>query len=120
MSGTQSSRRPVSGQSSPGSRHESGSYEIRLTGHLDQRWAAWFDGLSLTHETDGTTVLLGQVVDQAALHGLLQKARDLGLPLVSVARVEPGPRAAAAAPELPPNLDESPTHAPPIMTGRTP
>jgi hypothetical protein len=62
----------------------SGRYEIRLEGHLEDRWAAWFDGLSLTHESDGTTVLHGSVVDQAALHGLLQKVRDLGLPLVSV------------------------------------
>jgi hypothetical protein len=59
-------------------------YEIRIEGHLDTRWAAWFDGLALTHETDGTTVLHGPVVDQAALHGLLQRVRDLGLPLVSV------------------------------------
>jgi hypothetical protein len=56
-------------------------YEIRLKGHLDSRWAAWFDGLSLTH---------GPVADQAALHGLLQKTRDLGLPLISVTFVEPG------------------------------
>jgi hypothetical protein len=62
----------------------SGRYEIRLAGHLEDRWAAWFDGLSLTHESDGTTVIHGSVVDQAALHGLLQKVRDLGLPLVSV------------------------------------
>ena len=62
-------------------------YEIRLAGHLDQRWAEWFDGLSLTPHDDGTTVLRGPVVDQAALHGLLQKVRDLGLPLVSVAQV---------------------------------
>ena len=59
-------------------------YEIRLDGHLDQRWAAWFDVLTLTRQDDGTTVLTGPVVDQAALHGLLQKARDLGLALVSV------------------------------------
>ncbi len=72
-----------------GSWHEAGPYEIRLEGHLEARWAAWFDGLSLTHETDGTTVIHGPVVDQAALHGLLQKVRDLGLPLVSVAQVEP-------------------------------
>jgi hypothetical protein len=62
----------------------SGRYEIRLEGHLQDRWAAWFDGLTHTHESDGTTVLHGSVVDQAALHGLLQKVRDLGLPLVSV------------------------------------
>ena len=66
-----------------------GRYEIRLRGHLDSRWAAWFDGLSLTNESDGTTVIGGPVVDQAALHGLLQKVRDLGLPLVSVTQVEP-------------------------------
>ena len=71
------------------SRHEAGQYEIRLDGHLDQRWAAWFDGLTLTRRSDGTTVLRGPVVDQAALHGLLQKVRDLGLLLVSVAQVEP-------------------------------
>ena len=52
-------------------------------------WAAWFDGLTLTPESDGTTVIRGPVVDQAALHGLLQKLRDIGLPLVSVTRVDP-------------------------------
>ena len=66
-----------------------GRYEIRLKGHLDSRWAAWFDGLSLTNENDGTTIICGPVADQAALHGLLQKVRDLGLPLVSVTQVEP-------------------------------
>ena len=75
-------------QASTGSWHEAGQYEIRLEGHLDNRWAAWFDGLSLTHGADGTTVIHGPVVDQAALHGLLQKVRDLGLPLVSVLHVE--------------------------------
>jgi hypothetical protein len=64
-------------------------YEIRLQGNLDQRWSAWFDGLTLTAGADGTTTLRGPVVDQAALHGLLQRLRDLGLPLLSVARVEP-------------------------------
>ena len=74
---------------STGHQHNPGRYEIRLRGHLDSRWAAWFDGLSLTNESDGTTVICGPVVDQAALHGLLQKVRDLGLPLVSVTQVEP-------------------------------
>jgi hypothetical protein len=60
------------------------SYEIRLKGHLEPRWADWFDGLTLTQERDGTTVLSGLVVDQAALHGLLGKVRDLGLPLIAV------------------------------------
>jgi hypothetical protein len=68
-------------------RHEAGQYEIRLQGQLDARWAAWFDGMSLTRETGGTTLIRGQVVDQAALHGLLQKVRDVGLPLVSVRNV---------------------------------
>ena len=66
-----------------------GRYEIRVRGHLDTRWAAWFDGLTLTHGSDGTTIIHGPVADQAALHGLLQKARDLGLPLISVIQGEP-------------------------------
>jgi hypothetical protein len=78
-------------QASTGSRPGAGQYEIRLEGHLDNRWAAWFDGLSLTHDTDGTTLIRGPVVDQASLHGLLQKVRDLGLPLVSVINVAPDP-----------------------------
>jgi hypothetical protein len=66
---------------------EGGNYEIRLKGRLDGRWAAWFDGLGLTHDGAGITVIHGPVADQAALHGLLNKVRDLGLPLVSVTRV---------------------------------
>ena len=69
--------------------HESRLYEIRLKGHLDARWADRFDGLSLTHEPDGTTILAGAVVDQAALYGVLRIVRDLGLPLVSVMEVGP-------------------------------
>ncbi|MGH8969651.1 MAG: hypothetical protein ACRDV1_06840 [Actinomycetes bacterium] len=83
---------------STGSRREPEHYEIRLAGHLDQRWAEWFDGLTLTHQSDGTTVLHGPVVDQAALHGLLQKVRDLGLPLASVAQVAPEPLIAPTQP----------------------
>ncbi len=75
---------------STGGHHEAGRYEIRLQGHLHSRWAAWFDGLSVTNDSDGTTLVSGLVADQAALHGLLQKARDVGLPLVSVTQVEPG------------------------------
>jgi hypothetical protein len=59
-------------------------YEIRVRGHLADRWAAWFDGMTLTRQADGTTVLGGPVADQSALHGLLRKVSDLGLPLVSV------------------------------------
>lgn len=65
-------------------------YEIRLNGHLDARWTDWFDGLTITYDDDGDTLLTGWVVDQAALYGLLKKARDLGLPLVSANPVEPG------------------------------
>jgi hypothetical protein len=68
-----------------------GCYEIRLTGLLDAHWAAWFDGLTVSHEGDGTTLIKGAVADQAALHGLLQRVRDLGLPLVSVTRDETDP-----------------------------
>ena len=67
-----------------------GRYEIRLKGHLDARWSAWFDGLTIAQGSDGTTVIYGPVADQAALHGLLQKTRDLGLPLISVNYVESG------------------------------
>jgi hypothetical protein len=59
-------------------------YELRVDGHIDDRWTAWFDGLTLTRESDGTTSLCGLVPDQAALHGLLAKVRDLGLTLISV------------------------------------
>ena len=78
---------------SRGQHHHSGQYEIRLKGHLDSRWAAWFDGMSIINESDGMTVIRGPVIDQAALHGLLQKLRDLNLPLVSVTQVDPDPSA---------------------------
>ncbi len=66
-------------------------YEIRLKEHLDARWADWFDGLTITPEEDGDTLLTGPVTDQAALYSLLKKVRDLGLPLVSVNPVKPDP-----------------------------
>lgn len=66
---------------------EPATYEIRLKGHLDSRWADWFEGMSMNRATDGTTVLSGPVADQAVLHGVLRKVRDLGLPLVSVNQV---------------------------------
>ena len=69
---------------------EPGLYEIRLKGHLDDRWADWFEGLTITLEDNGDTLLTGPVIDQAALHGLLRKVRDLGMPLLSVNCVEPG------------------------------
>ena len=64
-------------------------YEIRIEGSLDQRWSAWFDGLQITSQSCGVTLIAGPVVDQAALHSLLAKVRDLGVPLISVLRVEP-------------------------------
>ena len=69
---------------------ESGLYEIRLKGHLDDRWSDWFGGLTITLEDNGDTLLTCPVIDQAALHGLLKKVRDLGMPLVSVNFVNPG------------------------------
>ena len=65
-------------------------YHIRIKGHLGSEWTDWFDGLSITLEDNGETLLTGSVVDQAALHGLLRKVRDLGMLLISVIRVEPG------------------------------
>jgi hypothetical protein len=65
-------------------------YQIRIKGHLGSQWADWFDGLTITLEEDGDTLLTGPVVDQAALHGLLKKVRDLGMPLVSVSPLEHG------------------------------
>lgn len=69
-------------------RPEAGRYEIRLTGRLNAHWATWFDGLTVTNDAAGTTVISGPIPDQAALHGVLQRVRDLGLPLVSVTRME--------------------------------
>ena len=69
--------------------HEPGLYEFRLKGHLDERWAERFAGLTLSHDGDGTTILFGPVVDQAALYGLLRTVRDLGLPLLAVVHIGP-------------------------------
>lgn len=64
-------------------------YQIRIKGHLGPQWADWFDGLTVTLEATGETLLTGPVVDQAALHGVLKKVRDLGMPLLSVVCVAP-------------------------------
>jgi hypothetical protein len=65
-------------------------YQIRIKGHLDRKWKGWFEGMSIVLEDNGYTLITGPVVDQAALHGLVKKVRDLGLPLISVNRVDTG------------------------------
>ena len=70
-------------------------YQIRIQGHLGTEWTDWFEGLSITLQDNGETLLTGSVVDQAALYGLLRKVRDLGLPLLAVNRVYPGQADAA-------------------------
>jgi hypothetical protein len=65
------------------------AYQIRIKGHLSDEWTDWFDGLAITLDESGDTLLTGPVTDQAALHGLLRKVRDLGMPLVSVSPVDP-------------------------------
>ena len=77
---------------------DSSRYEIRIAGRLAPRWAAWFDGMALTTAGDGTTVLAGPVADQAALHGVLARIRDLGLPLVSVTRLDADPPHSSSRP----------------------
>lgn len=62
-------------------------YQIRIKGHLDSQWTDWFEGMTITREDNGDTLLTGPVIDQAALYGLLKKVRDLGMPLVSINRV---------------------------------
>lgn len=86
-------------QRSTGHPEGAGRYEIRAQGHLEPRWSAWFDGMTVTCEDGGSTVIHGHVADQAALHGLLHRLRDTGLPLVSVTRVEVGPPARPARPD---------------------
>jgi hypothetical protein len=68
---------------------DTGGYEIRTQGRIDERWSDWFEGMPLVHQADGTTVIRCPALDQAALHGLLAKVRDLGLPLISVTPIQP-------------------------------
>jgi hypothetical protein len=79
--------------------YESGIYAIRVFGRLNERWQDWFDGFTITVEENGETVLSGPVIDQAALHGLLKKIRDLGMPLISVNRIDPAQTDASKTPE---------------------
>lgn len=76
-------------------REECTEYQLRVHGHLDQHWSTWFGHLTLTHEADGTTSIAGVIADQAELHGLLIKIRDLGVTLISLAVIEPSDRAAS-------------------------
>ena len=71
--------------------NEPAAYQIRLRGQLGSEWAGWFGGLSVTPEADGNTLLISPAIDQAALHGLLKKVRDLGLPLISINPIDPSP-----------------------------
>jgi hypothetical protein len=73
-------------------------YEIRIEGHLSANWASWFEGLAIRHEANGETVLAGTLADQTALHGVLMRIRDLGLPLVAVQRFDPAGAQAHADP----------------------
>jgi hypothetical protein len=84
---SQSSNTPV--------RNEAATYEIRLQGHLDARWASRLEVACLDHQDDGTTFMRAISADQSALHGLLQRIRDLGLPLISVTRLPPAPPSAS-------------------------
>jgi hypothetical protein len=79
-------------------------YEIRVAGRLAPRWSAWFDGLTVADHADGTTVISGPVVDQAALHGLLQKLRDVGVPLISLTQI---PSTATTEPQAHPTQKEN-------------
>ena len=79
--------------------HAPDHYEFRIGGHLDEHWSAWLDGLTLTHEPDGTTMLRGPVIDQAKLHGLLAKLRDLGATLISVEAINPPDHANGPPPQ---------------------
>jgi hypothetical protein len=76
-------------------------YEIRLQGHLEPRWATWFDGMTLTTEPDGSTALRGPVVDQSALHGVLARLRDLGVPLISLTQIPAHQRLSPQPPATP-------------------
>jgi hypothetical protein len=88
---------------------DAGRYEIRVRGHLEPRWAAWFDGMTLTRAADGTTNIHGPVMDQAALHGVLRKLRDIGLPLISVTRLQYDP---PTIPAIDPRRPIQPTRRP--------
>ena len=82
--------------------HAPAHYELRVGGHFDEKWSTWFDGMALRREADGTTTLRGLVADQAALHGLLAKVRDIGASLISVTNIGPISTGDAGSPVAPP------------------
>ncbi len=90
MTETEASTEDHENHESNENHYEAGLYEIRVKGHLGERWAARFEGMTLTLVDNGDTILAGTVVDQSALYGLLRKVRDLGMPLISVGRAESG------------------------------
>ena len=92
-------------------------YEIRLQGVLEQRWAAWFDGMNLTANEDGSTTLRGALIDQAALHGVLQRLRDLGIPLIAVTQLQPSATPAPTHPAHP--VDRADPAGPPAEPDST-
>jgi hypothetical protein len=99
-----------SGAVGPADPDRSAHYELRVRGVLDRNWSDWFDGLQVSSDAPGQTLIAGPVVDQAALHGLLAKIRDLGLPLLSVCRISPGPEPEEASRRPDPQV---PTPTPP-------
>jgi hypothetical protein len=100
-------------------RPDAAEYQIRVRGHLDARWSAWFDGLAIVHEPDGDTTLAGPVADQAALYGLLSRLRDLNLTLLAVTRrPSPRPRTQADAGASPDDLARSPVSSATAETDR--
>jgi len=89
-------------------RDEPPTYAVRIQGHLDSRWAAWFEGLTIRQEEQGVTLLTGPLLDQAALHGLMRKVRDLGLTLLSITHAAPDQGSTPDARSAPDELDTQP------------
>jgi len=99
--------------------HAPAHYEFRISGHLDEYWSAWFGGWALIREDDGTTTLRGAVTDQADLHGLLAKVRDLGTTLISVKTIDAPPKSGTSTTRPPPSTSSSPTAKSPASNSHT-
>ncbi len=98
---TTDDRTDATSGASPAGHFGTQQYEIRVRGHLGPHWAAWFDGLTLVNDDDGSTIIHGPLVDQAALHGVLQRLRDGGIPLVSLRELPTDASTAPIAPRIP-------------------